>query len=261
MSDWRNIWKKSIATCQKAIGNKNVEEEFSALRNSVDDVFKNDKMIDFEEGIAYECIGEFDKAIEIYSKVCSPEGLPVKHWRNRAAFFKERTELKKNGKIYADNFADNYVTLDHDEDSTLEKIQWDAFYYLHSFIYIPSHIQYLAISSMARIDSEPEMAILIFRVCLEDIIRIMYPNEYEDNKKTLGPLIVKLFNDGILFTKGNNKKLDNDLCMIIKERGDNAAHGNVFDYSNIFICDTIIKFIDMMKLAEANIWLKKTSKR
>lgn len=62
---------------------------------------------------------------------------------------------------------------------------------------------------MSRIDSEPEMAIVIFRTCLEDILKILYPKEYqekEENCKTLGPLIVNLFEANILFTKEKSNR-------------------------------------------------------
>ena len=62
---------------------------------------------------------------------------------------------------------------------------------------------------MSRIDSEPEMAIVIFRTCLEDILKILYPKEYkekEENNKTLGPLISKLFDANNLFTKTKSNK-------------------------------------------------------
>lgn len=268
MSKWRNIWKKSIETCQKAVMNRKVEEEFSKLRNTVADdntkPYENDRMVDFEEGIAYECIGEIDKAIDIYTKVSSPDGLPVKHWRERAEFCLNRANAKKNGKRYADFFKDNFVTEDFSSESTLEKIQWEAFYELHIFTYIPSYIKYLAISSMSRIDSEPEMAIVIFRTCLEDIVRVLYPTEYEENennRKTLGPLLVNLFNSGILFSKGNNTDFKKDVCKIIKDRGDDAAHGNDIDYSPKYISETILYFIEILEKAEHEIWINKTNVR
>ena len=266
MSEWRNIWKKSIQTCQKAVMSRKVEEEFSNLRSTVEadntKPYENDRMVDFEEGIAYECIGEIDKAIDIYTKVSSSDGLPVKHWRKRAEFFLNRAKAKKDGKRYADIFKDNFVREDFTLESTLEKIQWEAFYELHALTLIPSHIKYLAISSMSRIDSEPEMAIVIFRTCLEDIIRVLYPAGYEENennRKTLGPLLYNLFNNNDqFFTKGNNTDFKKDVCKIIKDRGDDAAHGNDIDYIPKYISETILYFIEILEKAENEIWFRKT---
>lgn len=262
MSEWRNIWKKSIETCNSAVISHNVEEEFNNLRNTVAEdnskPYKNDRMVDFEEGIAYECIENFDKAIEIYTKVSSPEGLPVKHWRHRAELFLNRAKEKKNGKHYADSFKDNYLTFDLKDEKTLETIQWDAFYKLHAMTNIPVHIKYLAISSISRIDSEPEMAIVIFRTCLEDIIRVLYPEEYEENennKKTLGPLLVNLFNSGKLLTKENNTNIKKDICKVIKDRGDDAAHGNDITYDTKYKCETLLFFIEIMEKSNSKIRL------
>lgn len=256
MSEWRNIWKKSIETCGKAVTSRNVEEEFTNLRNTVADdnskPYENDKMVDFEEGIAYECIGKIENAIEIYKNVSGPEGLPVKHWKHRADLFLQRAIDKQNGKLFSEHFKDNYVTLDLSKNESLETIQWDAFYDIHSFTNIPNHIRYLAISSMARIDSEPEMAIVIFRTCLEGLVRFIYPDEYEineNNKKTLGPLLVSLFNSEKLFSRRNNKDFKRDVCKIIKDRGDDAAHGNDIDYNSKYLCETIIDFITILENA------------
>ena len=265
MSEWREVWKKSINTCQNAIINKCVQEEFDALRNYVDEhnskPYEKDKMIDFEEGIAYECLGKYEQAIEIYKQVSSDAGLPVKHWRHRASLFLRRAELKKIGKCYSENFEENYLNADYDKNETHEEIQWNAFYELHALINIPSHIRYLAISSMSRIDSEPEMAIVIFRTCLEDILKILYPKEYqekEENSKTLGPLIVNLFDANILFTKEkSNRDVKKDIAFIIKKRGDDAAHGNEVDYSQSYRSETIILFMQIMQKADRLLSKKK----
>lgn len=49
----------------------------------------------------------------------------------------------------------------------------------------------------------------------------------------------------------HNSDLKKDLCYIIKERGNDAAHGAEVDYSNRFLSDTIIKFIEIMKKADS----------
>ncbi|SFI86986.1 protein of unknown function [Treponema bryantii] len=260
MSEWRDIWKQAVKTSQNAILSGKVEEEFSKLRNTVDEnnfkPYQDDKMVDFEEGIAYECIGNYDKAIEIYERSASPKGLHVNHWKYRAGLCLERAKRKKRGECFSDVFGENYLSLNSSDKKTHEIIQWDAFYEIHSFVHIPSHIRYLAISSISRIDSEPEMAIVIFRTCLEDIIRILYPNEYQENEEqrnSLGPLLHNLFKSKKLFTIENNNDFKKDYCKIIKDRGDDAAHGNEITYSPSYISDTIIKFIEILKKADKEI--------
>lgn len=257
MSEWREIWKKSIEIGQKAL--VDMDEFgilFESLRNTKDKnglySYKNDKMVDFEEGIVYEYLGYFDRAIKIYEKLSSKEnGLPVEHWRKVANLFLGRTRQKKLGKRYSENFGENFKELDYSLKLSLYEIQWTAFYELHTFAFLPDHIRYLAISSMSRIDSEPAMAIVIFRTCLEGVLKILYPVEYkkmEDKEKTLGYLINNLFNNDKLFTKkSEDAKKEDDLCYIIKERGNDAAHGIEVDYSNQFLCETIIMFIEIMK--------------
>lgn len=114
---------------------------------------------------------------------------------------------------------------------------------------------------MSRIDSEPEMAIVIFRTCLEDILKILYPKEYqekEENSKTLGPLIVNLFEANILFTKEkSNRDVKKDIAFIIKKRGDDAAHGNEVDYSQSYRSETIILFMQIMQNADRLLSKKK----
>ena len=71
MSEWREIWKKSIETSQKSILIRDfVGELFDELRNEQDKEdgtfpYKDDRMVDFEEGITFECLGLYDKAIQL----------------------------------------------------------------------------------------------------------------------------------------------------------------------------------------------------
>lgn len=261
MSEWREIWKTAIEENQNAVLDGDVEGvRFRKLREREEAglyPFKDDKMVDFEEGITYECLKEYDKAIAIYTAVSAPDGLPVKHWRHRASLFLERAKLKRNGALFSEAFGENYINQDLSEHKVLEKIQWDAFYELHAMVNLSKHIRYLAISSMSRIDSEPDMAIVIFRTCLEDILKSLYPIQYgemDKQEKQLGWLICQLFSDKKLFTKKeHNSDLKKDLCYIIKERGNDAAHGAEVDYTNRYLSDTIIKFIEIMK--EANMLL------
>ncbi|MEE0999432.1 MAG: hypothetical protein UIH41_07215 [Treponemataceae bacterium] len=90
--EWRKIWKESIMECQKAIlSNDQKGKIFKSLKEKYND----DKMVLFEEGISYECLKQYDKAVELYEQVSSEEkGLPVAHWRNRANIFLQRAKKK-----------------------------------------------------------------------------------------------------------------------------------------------------------------------
>lgn len=252
MLEWRRIWNKSIETSQEAVlKNDQKGKVFERLREWTDidgtQPYKNDKMVDFEEGISYECLKQYEKAIKLYEIVSSEEyGLPVEHWRKRANIFLQRALRKKAGCPRPDDIGEDCKP----------DTQWNAFYYLHSFVYIPHHIRYLAISSMSRVDSEPEMSIVIFRTCLEEIIRILHPNEYEihDKKKqSFGPLVQDLYNTKFLLTENDFSKLQEEKtwCDKIIERGNAAAHGNnhgkPVDYNPEYRESTIIYFIRIMQ--------------
>ena len=256
MSEWRDIWKTSIETCQNTIINKNKDGDlFKKLRNKkeVDEYFqenepyRDDRMVDFEEGIACECLGLYDKSINIYTKVSDEkEGLPVKHWRKRANFFLERAIQKKQGRVFSDNLIENLNLTD------LFNVQWNTFYYLHSFVYLPNHIRYLAISSISRIDSEPQMAIVIFRTCMEEILRILHQDVYNQNKKAhydLDSFINNLKDKGNLFQKNPDKKQlesEYELSKEIRVRGNDAAHGNPVNYNDSYLIDTLKYFLQIM---------------
>ena len=256
MSEWRDIWKTSIETCQNTILNKDKEGNlFKKLRNTkeIDEYFqetepyKNDKMVDFEEGIACECLNQFDKAISIYTRVSNEQtGLPVKHWRKRANFFLERATQKKQGRIFSENLVENLNLTD------LFDVQWNTYYYLHSFVYLPNHIRYLAISSISRIDSEPQMAIVIFRTCMEEILRILHPQTYnkiQKENKDLSIFIKTLYENQNLFLSINNSKqlqTEYELSKEIRQRGNDAAHGNAVNYNNSYLIKTLTYFLQIM---------------
>lgn len=269
MSEWRDIWKISIETCQDTILQKDRNGNlFQELRNKkeIEEFFqesqpyKDDRMVDFEEGIACECLGQYDKAIKIYEEVSNEKnGLPVKHWRKIADFFLERAKQKKQGRVFSDNIIENLNLTD------LFNVQWNTFYYFHSFIYLPNHIRYLAISSISRIDSEPQMAIVIFRTCMESVLSILYPDIYrkiKQNHSDLDTFINTLYEKGTLFLNISNKdqlELEYELSKEIRLRGNAAAHGNPVNYNNSYLIDTLKDFLQIMDFS--NRALENKSKR
>ena len=151
--EWRDAWKKLIDASREMlqIGDKDNSAPFDKLTK-----LQDDKMLLFEKAIAYECLGNKIKAKELYEKASDEnEGLPVKHWRQRAKFFLDR--LSRGGFMGTDL----NTTLDAFD------IQWNLYFNLHYYSNLDDYLRYLAISSVSRIGSEPSMAIVIFRTCLE----------------------------------------------------------------------------------------------
>lgn len=239
--EWRKIWKESIIECQKAIlSNDQKGKIFKSLKEKYND----DKMVLFEEGISYECLKQYDKAVELYEQVSSKEnGLPVAHWRSRANIFLQRAKNKKS----------KCPILGDLEEDCKPHVIWNAFYYLHSYVYIPKHIRYMSISSIARVGSEPEMSIVIFRTCFEEILRFVYPEEYKQNDKNNGGLktLWGSLNDKTPLFIGEDgiKEWGSEII----KRGNAAAHGNShgkeIDYNNAYIEKSIIYFLKFMKKA------------
>ncbi len=203
MSEWRDIWKKTIIACQRTIIDKDYDGQnyFQPLLKE----FPNDKMINFEYGIALEILKSFDKAHNAYKK--ASEELPVEHWRNVAKIFDKRLTIKKqqNGQYFIN------------PTQTREEIQWDVFYNLHSYVYLDSHIQYLAISSISRIDSEPEIAITIFRTCIEMALHFLFEKKLDSTYK-LEELLFYLKENRII------SKEEFSHYKFIKNEGNIAVH-------------------------------------
>ena len=148
--EWRDAWKKLIDTSRISIINKSIAP-FDELHT-----LQNDKMLLFEKAIALECIGKKEEARRLYKEASDEKtGLPVEHWRKRAQYFLER--LDRGG----------FLTDDLNTNQAVYNVQWDLYFNIHSYAYLDDYIRYLAISSVSRIGTEPAMAIVIFRTCLE----------------------------------------------------------------------------------------------
>lgn len=151
---WRDIWQEIIRA--SGIDLRNGDHCFSEFQK-IEEKYPNDKMILFEKAIAYEIIGDKDSAKKYYTEAADENtGLPVKHWRKRAKYFLDRIE--KRGCT---------ETTDLNPLESFEQNQWNVYFNIHSYYYLDSYIRYLAISSVSRLYSEPAMAIVIFRTCLE----------------------------------------------------------------------------------------------
>ena len=217
--EWREIWKELIDTSKKAVlaPNKSGLVYFDALP------FQDDKMLLFEKAISYELLGMKNEAIEFYTKAADiKEGLPVEHWRKRANYFLTRIKTQGICQTHEINLSSDLYT-----------IQWNVFFNEHSFVFLDDYIRYLAISSISRICTEPAMAVIIFRTCLEfglwihyeEVVKKLdetYKNNTKKNKTvSLDYLLVKLDKNG--------KISKNQYCAYDKIRyfGNEAAHPKI----------------------------------
>lgn len=164
-TEWRDIWQEIIETSRMTLKNQKMNY---TLFNDIEDKYPKDKMIIFEKAITAECLGDYPTAKEYYEKASNEEnGLPVKHWRERAGYFLNR--LIDTGKCHT------FGELDNSQE--LRNVQLDTYYNVHSYYHLNDYIRYLAISSISRLTSEPAMAIVIFRTCLEISIWTYFEKE------------------------------------------------------------------------------------
>ena len=195
--EWRYVWKECVDAGQKSLllGDKKLERFFPILIN----LYGDDKMISFEKAITFECLGNKMEAEKLYKQSADEStGLPVEHWRKRAQYYLDRNSTKIT------NYEDYYC------------VQWDTFYNMHTYYFLHPHIRYLAISSVSRVNTEPEMAVVIFRTCL-DICIELYWSISAENDYFLGEKINTVFNGKV------DKKLKQDIDTLLDE-GNLAAH-------------------------------------
>lgn len=222
--EWRDAWKLLIDASGETIRNGKPDntEPFDNLTD-----LQDDKMLLFEKAIAYECLGNANKAKEFYALASDKkEGLPVEHWRKRAKYFLNRLEV--NGNECVENLSINSLNTNQ----TVENVQWDLYYNIHSYTYLDDYIRYLAISSVSRVYSEPAMAIVIFRTCLEIALWTYFEKDAEEinnsfvlqyKKDPDFEISLKSLINGLYKRKLFPKK-ENDEFYQLKKYGDNAAH-------------------------------------
>ncbi|MGN0740429.1 MAG: hypothetical protein ACI4LX_09700 [Treponema sp.] len=220
--EWRDAWKKLISTSRKAVLTNNIYcfDELTTLQD--------DKMLLFEKAIALECMNKKEEAKDLYAKASDEiNGLPVQHWRKRAKYFLDR--LSRGG----------FMTTDLNIVLPLFNIQWDVYFNIHYYANLDDYTRYLAISSVSRIASEPAMAIVIFRTCLEiglwtyfrkyvdpineDYKRKNYPNTWDIG---LNDLLTEM-HDKKLFKSSEYKAYDK-----IRRFGNEAAHPGTLNESS-----------------------------
>lgn len=187
MAVWRKIWQDSIATGKEMLlKNDQKGKIFEKLKQE----YPGDAMIIFEEAIAFDCMKCYKQAIELYQKAIND--LPVEHWKENARELCKKAE-RKSEKIQIPKLtiydANNVKT----EEAAIN-FKLDAYYYLHSYYYLPHNVRYLAISSMSRIDTESNMAIAIFRTCIEVSLKKAFEKEYNFSKEDKLSYIIRKLN-------------------------------------------------------------------
>lgn len=153
-TEWRDIWQEIIETSRIVLRRKEKDlEGFKCL----DAKYPDDKMLIFEKAITAECLNNEELAKKYYLEASDEKtGLPVKHWKERAKYFLDRINERGCNKT-------TYLNP-NDE---LFQIQWNTYFNIHAFENLDDYLCYLSISSVSRIHSEPAMAIVVFRTCLE----------------------------------------------------------------------------------------------
>lgn len=196
--EWRYVWKECVDAGQKSLllDDEKLERFFPVLIN----LYGDDKMILFEKAITLECLGNKTEAEKLYKQSADEStGLPVGHWRKRAQYYLDRNSTKVT------NYEDYYC------------VQWDTFYNMHTYYFLHPHIRYLAISSVSRVNNEPEMAVVIFRTCLEICLELYWSLSIGKNDFFLGEKVNTVFSGKVDY------KLEKDLNLILEE-GNLAAH-------------------------------------
>lgn len=220
MSVWRDIWKETIKASQTAILKRD-ENKFTSFRK-LEAEFPNGAMLHLEKAIFWEIQKKYDEAKKEYERAIELDTVP--QWIKATKFFLKRCNEKKAGQAYSP-----YDPYDSEDESTWSipendryNVQRTAFYNLHTYVYLSNHVRCLSLSVIDRIDSLPEIAAIVFRLCMEKTLKEIFPKEFKDadfmRDENLCTAIKKLFEAG----KINKKQYS--YCDYIREEGNMASH-------------------------------------
>ena len=149
MSIWREIWKESLVANSEMFNNMDEGEKlFKALLEK----YKNDGMLYYARGEAYETKGLYDKASDDYKN--AKNFFPVEHWKDTADATIQRVEKR----ISAEKFFNK-----KDFHEYLRFI----FQKIYEFVYIDDFVRYVALSAISRASSEWPLSLIDFRTVLE----------------------------------------------------------------------------------------------
>lgn len=129
-------------------------------------------------------------------------------------------------------------------DNDRYNVQWTAFYNLHTYVYLSNHVRCLSLSVIDRIDSLPEIAAIVFRLCMEKTLKKIFPNEFKGTDfmrdKDLYNAIKKLYEA----RKINEKQYS--YCDYIRDKGNRAAHEGLDNWNDSDIIELASKYDKLM---------------
>ncbi len=159
MSIWRKIWKESLKANSLMFRNLlDGEQRFEKLLA----YYKNDGMLYYARGEAYELQGMNDKAIVDYRR--AKERFPVEHWKNTAG----ETVRRVSQNLTAENFFNK---------NDFHSFLWFVFQKIYEFVYIDDFVRYVCLSALSRATSEWPLSLIDFRTILELQVNSLLENE------------------------------------------------------------------------------------
>lgn len=203
MSEWRDIWKKSLfANSKLYFSEKLGQEQFENLLNE----YGEDGMIYYAKAEAFELKGNKEKALENYEK--AKKLFPVDHWKAVAEKSYSRVQNNKSAEeIYNQNNFFDYL--------------WFVFQKVYEFVYLDDFVRYVCVSAVSRASSEWPLSLIDFRTVLELIVNNLLEQQerFDFEKIDLNSSINQLQYKGII----------NDANMIetmhwIRKNGNKATH-------------------------------------
>lgn len=233
MSIWREIWKEAINTGKDTLlKNDQKGKMFIELKEK----YPEDAMIILEEAMTFDCMKNYKKAIELYEQAYMQ--LPVQHWKDTANYYLQKAKIKATGQIIPKLNNDDIIKLKSGE---LTEVDFKLFGYfnLHSYYHMPHNIRYLAISSLSRIDSEPAIALIIFRTCMEISLKSIFKEYNFSENDNLAEIISILKKDNKIYNMAS-------YFRIIKDIGNEAAHQSK-NFTSEEIAQAIVYFDIVME--------------
>jgi tetratricopeptide (TPR) repeat protein len=146
---YREIWQKAIKANQDMVKNRDINGvAFIELFQK----YKNDGMLFYERGEAFESLHEFSKAQNDYEQALL--FFPNPKWRNIAYEGLFRL-INPNSQLKV---------------PSLSNLIWFYFHRVNSFINLPHEIRVFVLSSFERFGEEKRLSIGELRICLELIL-------------------------------------------------------------------------------------------
>lgn len=207
MSEWRDIWKRSVIA--NSIMSRNLEKGIEGFAYLLRE-FGDDGMLYYAMAESYEYHHDRQNAIVYYKKAM--DLFPVMHWKKVAEATIQRVTQNKS--------ADTFFDTDNFEDKI-----WFGFQKIYELIYLDDFVRYVSLSAFSRASSEWTLSLVDFRTVLELQIKNDFPQIVEEVKKrsndfSLFELIKELENQNYI------DKSISYLMHQIRKAGNLAAHNS-----------------------------------